>query len=169
LRLVGRLHYGHPDVFDKLFFITRGGVSKASKGINLSEDIFAGFNAMLRGGHVSFKEYINVGKGRDVGLQQLFLFEGKLSCGNAMQALTRDMYRLMTLLDFFKMLSFFYGGIGFYLSTLLAVLTLYGFCYQRVILAALELSQANSFVGIESLGYWVGTMGILLTVPIIVR
>lgn len=26
-----RLHYGHPDVFDKLFSMTRGGVSKASK------------------------------------------------------------------------------------------------------------------------------------------
>jgi callose synthase len=37
-----RMHYGHPDVFDKLFCFLRGGVSKASKGINLSEDIFAG-------------------------------------------------------------------------------------------------------------------------------
>jgi callose synthase len=36
------MHYGHPDVFDKLFCFLRGGVSKASKGINLSEDIFAG-------------------------------------------------------------------------------------------------------------------------------
>ena len=37
-----RFHYGHPDVFDRLFHIPRGGISKASKGINLSEDIFAG-------------------------------------------------------------------------------------------------------------------------------
>ena len=37
-----RFHYGHPDVFDRLFHVTRGGVSKASKVINLSEDIFAG-------------------------------------------------------------------------------------------------------------------------------
>lgn len=37
-----RFHYGHPDVFDRLFHITRGGISKASRGINLSEDIFAG-------------------------------------------------------------------------------------------------------------------------------
>lgn len=37
-----RFHYGHPDVFDRLFHLTRGGVSKASKVINLSEDIFAG-------------------------------------------------------------------------------------------------------------------------------
>lgn len=40
-----RFHYGHPDVFDRLFHLSRGGVSKASKVINLSEDIFAG---MLR-------------------------------------------------------------------------------------------------------------------------
>jgi hypothetical protein len=37
-----RFHYGHPDVFDRIFHITRGGISKASCGINLSEDIFAG-------------------------------------------------------------------------------------------------------------------------------
>jgi hypothetical protein len=37
-----RFHYGHPDVFDRLFHLTRGGVSKASRVINLSEDIFAG-------------------------------------------------------------------------------------------------------------------------------
>jgi callose synthase len=37
-----RMHYGHPDVFDRLFHISRGGISKPSRGINLSEDIFAG-------------------------------------------------------------------------------------------------------------------------------
>jgi len=37
-----RFHYGHPDVFDRIFHFTRGGFSKASCGINLSEDIFAG-------------------------------------------------------------------------------------------------------------------------------
>lgn len=37
-----RQHYGHPDLFDKLFVMTQGGMSKASKGINLSEDVFAG-------------------------------------------------------------------------------------------------------------------------------
>ncbi|MCH91480.1 callose synthase 7-like, partial [Trifolium medium] len=36
-----RFHYGHPDIFDRIFHITRGGISKASKTINLSEDIFA--------------------------------------------------------------------------------------------------------------------------------
>ena len=55
-----RLHYGHPDIFDKLFFITRGGISNSSKGINLSEDIFAGYNNAIRGGQVGFKEYLQV-------------------------------------------------------------------------------------------------------------
>lgn len=39
------MHYGHPDVFDRIFHITRGGISKASKQINLSQDIFAGLNS----------------------------------------------------------------------------------------------------------------------------
>lgn len=37
-----RFHYGHPDIFDRMFHLTRGGISKASKTINLSEDVFAG-------------------------------------------------------------------------------------------------------------------------------
>ncbi|RLN98310.1 hypothetical protein BBJ28_00007991, partial [Nothophytophthora sp. Chile5] len=36
--LQSRMHYGHPDVFEKSFVMSNGGVSKASKGINLSED-----------------------------------------------------------------------------------------------------------------------------------
>jgi len=38
------MHYGHPDVFDRIFHITRGGISKASRVINISEDIYAGKN-----------------------------------------------------------------------------------------------------------------------------
>ena len=109
--LRSRFHYGHPDIFDKLWFITRGGISKASKGINLSEDIFAGYNNVLRGGNTKFTEYLSVGKGRDVGLQQLFQFEAKLAQGAAMQWLSRDVWRLMTQLDFFQVLSFFYSGM----------------------------------------------------------
>lgn len=38
------MHYGHPDVFDRVFHITRGGISKASRVINISEDIYAGMS-----------------------------------------------------------------------------------------------------------------------------
>jgi len=40
-----RMHYGHPDVFDRIFHITRGGISKASRVINISEDIYSGMSA----------------------------------------------------------------------------------------------------------------------------
>merc|ERR1719506_3201833 len=105
-----RLHYGHPDIFDKLWFCTRGGVSKASKGINLSEDIFAGYNNLLRGGSVAMKEYAQVGKGRDVGMQQIYKFEAKLSQGNAEQCLARDVSRVAARLDFPRLLSYYFGG-----------------------------------------------------------
>jgi callose synthase len=53
-----RAHYGHPDLMDKLFFATNGGISKPSKAIHLNEDVFAGFNTFQRGGSVGFHEYI---------------------------------------------------------------------------------------------------------------
>ena len=36
------MHYGNPDVFDRIFHITQGGISKESRVINISEDIYAG-------------------------------------------------------------------------------------------------------------------------------
>ena len=53
-----RVTTGHPDVFDRMSAITMGGVSKACKGIHLSEDIFAGFNYVLRGGEATQADYI---------------------------------------------------------------------------------------------------------------
>ncbi|KAF5802844.1 putative 1,3-beta-glucan synthase [Helianthus annuus] len=44
-----RMHYGHHDVFDRIFHISRGGISKASRVINISEDIYAGFNSIETG------------------------------------------------------------------------------------------------------------------------
>lgn len=38
--LWSRYHYGHPDMLDKVAMIGQGGISKATKGLNLSEDIF---------------------------------------------------------------------------------------------------------------------------------
>ncbi|VVA96788.1 unnamed protein product [Arabis nemorensis] len=130
-----RMHYGHPDVFDRVFHITRGGISKASRVINISEDIFAGFNSTLRQGNITHHEYIQVGKGRDVGLNQIALFEGKVAGGNGEQVLSRDVYRLGQLLDFFRMMSFYFTTVGFYFCTMLTVLTVYIFLYGRAYLA----------------------------------
>ncbi|GAU12085.1 hypothetical protein TSUD_00510 [Trifolium subterraneum] len=113
-----RMHYGHPDVFDRVFHITRGGISKASRVINISEDIYSGFNSTLRQGNITHHEYIQVGKGRDVGLNQIALFEGKVSSGNGEQVLSRDIYRLGQLFDFFRMMSFYFTTVGYYFCTM---------------------------------------------------
>ncbi|XP_031390860.1 callose synthase 12-like [Punica granatum] len=130
-----RMHYGHPDVFDRFWFMSRGGISKASRVINISEDIFAGFNCTLRGGNVTHHEYIQVGKGRDVGLNQISMFEAKVASGNGEQVLSRDVYRLGHRLDFFRMLSLFYTTVGFFFNTMMVILTVYGFLWGRLYLA----------------------------------
>ncbi|GJM94221.1 hypothetical protein PR202_ga10850 [Eleusine coracana subsp. coracana] len=137
-----RFHYGHPDVFDRLFHITRGGVSKASKVINLSEDIFAGFNSTLRGGNITHHEYIQLGKGRDVGMNQISNFEAKVANGNGEQTLCRDIYRLGHRFDFYRMLSLYFTTVGFYFNSMVAVLTVYVFLYGRLylVLSGLEKS-----------------------------
>ncbi|XP_048443980.1 callose synthase 10 isoform X3 [Pyrus x bretschneideri] len=137
-----RMHYGHPDVFDRIFHTTRGGISKSSRVINISEDIFGGFNSTLRQGNITHHEYIQVGKGRDVGLNQIALFEGKVAGGNGEQVLSRDVYRLGQLFDFFRMFSFFYTTVGFYVCTMMTVLVVYIFLYGRAYLAFSGIDRA---------------------------
>ncbi|XP_068494767.1 callose synthase 7-like isoform X2 [Phaseolus vulgaris] len=127
-----RFHYGHPDIFDRIFHITRGGLSKASKVINLSEDIFAGFNSTLRQGFITQHEYIQLGKGRDVGMNQISLFDAKVANGNGEQSLSRDVYRLGQRFDFYRMLSFYFTTVGVYFSSMIIVLTVYVFLYGRL-------------------------------------
>lgn len=57
-----RFHYGHPDVWDKLWVMTRGGISKATRNLHVSEDVFGGFNAGLRGGKIAYRDYLSVGR-----------------------------------------------------------------------------------------------------------
>jgi callose synthase len=165
-----RQHYGHPDLFDKFFVMTEGGMSKASHGINLSEDVFAGFNATIRGHTVNFKEYVQVGKGRDVGLQQTYKFEAKLSQGNAEQTLSRDMYRICDRLDFFRLMSFYYGGIGHYIANTMVMFTLVVVVYTCVGLAIYGEEGVNGRPmqpeGVLQL--LLSGMGLLQTMPLIV-
>jgi len=161
-----RLHYGHPDVFDKLFSMTRGGVSKASRGINLSEDIYAGFNHLLRGATIPYIEYVQVGKGRDVGMQQIYKFEAKLASGNAEQCLSRDVYRIGQRLDFMRLLSFYYSGPGFYFNNACTVFAMFVFLYLQLWSHILQLDAEVPHADLLN-AQWVLQLGLLLTVPII--
>jgi callose synthase len=127
----------------QVFFMTRGGVSKASKGINLSEDIFAGYNNVLRSGSVRFPEYMLCGKGRDVGMQQIFKFEAKLSQGAAEQSLSRDVNRLANRFDFFRLLSFYCGGLGFYMNACMLCWTVSILTYLQCLMCLLDLERVG--------------------------
>lgn len=172
-----RMHYGHPDVFDRFWFLTRGGISKASRVINISEDIFAGFNCTLRGGNVTHHEYIQVGKGRDVGLNQISMFEAKVASGNGEQVLSRDIYRLGHRLDFFRMLSVFYTTVGFYFNTMLVVLSVYTFLWGRLYLALSGVEDAaaaastgnNRALGAILNQQFVIQLGLFTALPMIVE
>ncbi|CAJ1964370.1 unnamed protein product [Sphenostylis stenocarpa] len=173
-----RFHYGHPDIFDRIFHITRGGISKASKVINLSEDIFAGFNSTLRQGFITHHEYIQVGKGRDVGMNQISLFEAKVANGNGEQSLSRDVYRLGRRFDFYRMLSFYFTTVGFYFSSMITVLTVYVFLYGRLymVLSGVEreILQSPNIHQSKALEEALATqsvvqLGLLLVLPMVME
>ena len=162
----------------QIFALTTGGVSKASKGIHLSEDVYAGFNHTLRGGKVPYAEYVQVrleitlslsmplicmnaylvadwsqslmptaiyeiptqvGKGRDVGMQQIYKFEAKLASGNAEQCLSRDVYRIAHRLDLARSFSFYYSGPGFYFNNAATVFAMFFFLYIRLLTHLLQV------------------------------
>eukprot|EP00892_Ulva_mutabilis_P001698 jgi/Ulvmu1/11529/UM078_0018.1 len=120
-----RFHYGHPDVWNKLFTMTRGGVSKATRAFHISEDVFGGYNAIFRGAVIKYKEYISVGKARDVGFAQINGFEAKVAGGNGEQSISRDVHRLGTRLDWFRLMSWYHSGIGFFMNSTLTMASVY--------------------------------------------
>ena len=110
----GKLHYGHPDFLNALFITTRGGVSKAQKGLHLNEDIYAGMNASGRGGRIKHTEYYQYGKGHDLGFGTILNFTTKVGTGMGEQMLSREYHYLgMQLIDRFSM--FYYGHPRFQL------------------------------------------------------
>ncbi|KAF7550323.1 hypothetical protein G7Z17_g5807 [Cylindrodendrum hubeiense] len=122
-QLGGKLHYGHPDFLNGIFMTTRGGVSKAQKGLHLNEDIFAGMNAIMRGGRIKHCEYYQCGKGRDLGFGSILNFITKIGTGMGEQMLSREYYYLGTQLPLDRFLSFFYAHPGFHLNNIFIMLS----------------------------------------------
>ncbi len=67
-------------------------------------------------------------------MNQISMFEAKVSSGNGEQVLSRDVYRLGHHLDFFRMLSFYYTTVGFFINNMIIVLVVYAFLWGRVYL-----------------------------------
>ncbi|KAG2496933.1 hypothetical protein HYH03_004939 [Edaphochlamys debaryana] len=120
-----RAHYGHPDLWNRLFSMTRGGVSKSNAVQHVSEDVFGGYNALKRGGLSKYVSYTSVGKGRDMGLDSILGFEGKISKGCAEQLMSRDVRFLGAHTDFFRCMSLYFTGPGHFIGTWLTMLTIH--------------------------------------------
>ena len=133
----GKLHYGHPDFINATFMTTRGGVSKAQKGLHLNEDIYAGMNAVLRGGRIKHCEYYQCGKGRDLGFGTILNFTTKIGAGMGEQMLSREYYYLGTQLPIDRFLTFYYAHPGFHLNNFFIQLSLQMFMLTLVNLNAL--------------------------------
>ncbi|KAF7292772.1 Glycosyltransferase family 48 protein [Mycena indigotica] len=139
----GKLHYGHPDFLNALYMNTRGGVSKAQKGLHLNEDIYAGMNAFGRGARIKHTEYYQCGKGRDLGFGTILNFSTKIGTGMGEQMLSREYYYLGTQLPIDRFLTFYYGHPGFHINNMLVILSV-----QVFILTMLFLGTLNSSVTI---------------------
>jgi len=123
----GKLHYGHPDFLNALYMTTRGGVSKAQKGLHLNEDIYAGMNAFGRGARIKHTEYYQCGKGRDLGFGTILNFQTKIGTGMGEQMLSREYYYLGTQLPIDRFLTFYYGHPGFQINNMLVILSVQTF------------------------------------------
>lgn len=117
-----------------------------------------------------------VGKGRDVGLNQIALFEAKVASGNGEQMLSRDVYRLGHRVDFFRMLSVYYTTVGFFVNNMIVVLTVYAYLWGRVYLAlsGIEVSitrdsSANGALTAALNQQFVVQMGVFTALPMIVE
>jgi len=134
----GKLHYGHPDFLNGIFMTTRGGVSKAQKGLHLNEDIYAGMTALLRGGRIKHCEYYQCGKGRDLGFGSILNFTTKIGTGMGEQMLSREYYYLGTQLPLDRFLSFYYAHPGFHLNNMFIMLSVQLFMICLINLGALR-------------------------------
>lgn len=134
----GKLHYGHPDFLNGIFMTTRGGVSKAQKGLHLNEDIYAGMNAILRGGRIKHCEYYQCGKGRDLGFGSILNFTTKIGTGMGEQMLSREYYYLGTQLPLDRFLSFYYAHPGFHIQNMFIMLSVQMFMITMLNIGALR-------------------------------
>jgi 1,3-beta-glucan synthase len=127
----GKLHYRHPDFLNSLFMNTRGGISKAQKGLHLKEDIYTGMNAFSRGGWIKHTEYHQCGKGRDLGFGTILNFQTKIGTDMGKQMLSCKYYYLDTQLPMDRFLIFYYGHPGFHINNMLVILLVQTFILTR--------------------------------------
>ena len=90
-----RVYYGHTDMMNKTFIVQQSDVFKATKMVNLCEDIFAGmvfiFHSVGMTHHIDF---FKLAKSRDLSFHAALRFFSKISSETDEQILTCQIFRL---------------------------------------------------------------------------
>eukprot|EP00931_Biecheleriopsis_adriatica_P048772 TRINITY_DN28182_c0_g1_i1.p1 TRINITY_DN28182_c0_g1~~TRINITY_DN28182_c0_g1_i1.p1 ORF type:complete len:2018 (+),score=352.66 TRINITY_DN28182_c0_g1_i1:636-6056(+) len=164
--LGARMHYGHPDFFDAFWASNRGSVSKASPILNLSEDIFAGFNVLMRGEISTHVDCLEWEKGREVSFNKASQFFTKVASGNVGVMRSRDLKVLTEHLNIADSFSFYFASVGFYLYNLVTDLSMkvYVVIFVLLTLSTKSLDDVGK-LGSLLAAEWVVSFGTLAMFP----
>jgi len=89
--------------------------------------------------------------------------------GNAEQCLSRDVDRYANRVDFPRLLSYFFGGIGHYINSTLTVFTIIGVTYTIAFMALLNFEAVGdrAVVILGTIQIFLAGMGVLQTLPML--
>jgi len=161
-----RMHYGHPDFLDGYWASNRGSLSKASPAINLSEDIFAGFNVSMRGEKSKHVDALSWEKGRESSFNAACLFFTKVSKGNVGVQRSRDLKIICESLNIMDNFSFYFASIGFYLNNVMIDFSVlvYVSLFVLLVMASKTLEEVGTLDSMLATE-WVVSLGTVAMVP----
>jgi len=161
-----RMHYGHPDFVDGFWARNRGGMSKASPVVNLSEDIFAGYNVHMRSEASIHIDALEFEKGREAAFNAASNFFSKIAGGSISVIRSRDNHLLCERIGVLHSLSFYFASVAFYMSNLLVDMSIYIYLclfvfFQLAGYGPGQLSALGSTFSTE----WIVSMGLVSLFP----
>jgi len=161
-----RMHYGHPDFVDGFWARNRGGMSKSSAVVNLSEDIFAGYNVRMREEASPHIDALEFEKGRESTFNAASNFFSKISGGSVAVIRSRDNHLLCERIGIFHSLSFYFTSVAFYVSNYIVDLSihLYVLLFIAFTLADMDLGRLHR-LGSAFSTEWIVSMGIVSLIP----
>lgn len=135
-----RMHYGHPDFVDLYWARNRGSMSKATPHINLSEDIYLGFNVKNRGEKSDHFDFLEWEKGREVSFNAASTFLYKISGGNIGVWRSKDLTESAMVLPTIDLFSFYFATVGYFVSLTVIDMTMYFYIGFHLMLTMASVS-----------------------------
>ena len=86
-----------------------------------------------------FEEFIECGKGRDMGFTSVNGFEQKISGSSGTISMSRDLFRLHRGMDSARVFSLFFSGPGFFISMMQTAWCVYLYILAHATLALADL------------------------------